>query len=725
MKHLFATLALCIAMGFFSACSNSENPKGVNGTEFQTSYKVAILLPQDSISDIHWKQSAKWFSENLRKAFATSNHDLPFQMKFEWYDENQIDIAQISKELSKRDDILAVIGPASSANFATAAQNFLKTGKILISPKANAADVMRRYAFFPGIFALVETDISVCDKLLDIAKANGAKSVSLLAQSSTYSQTFIDKFVFLSIENGLNTEGVYVYNSENDLDSAMDSAFSDNADYIVCAPANINDVSTIFIKHKESKSKAKLLFSDIAHSPYILETGNLDGLEGISTTADPASGFESAYQSEFGTPPIAGESQFYDAMTLIALAKVWQDAYQDTSLYNSILLTTRADENYSSNYAWDAPSLSKAIDNIVQKKNPNIIGASGPLNLNPRNNMVVNKTFYCHWVIDNNVYTPIETISSGNKDDAIPEIITLDTTNTHVADTTQATNSSAITDTSWKDNYALIVSGSSGWSNYRHQADALSLYTLLKQYGFDDDHIVLIEEDDLAYNEKNPNPGQIIDFAATGISNKVTIDYKTSDLEPSDIESILLGQKTKKLQSVIESNINTNLLVFWTGHGEPGSFLWLDKPSKKSFTRDMMGNVLTKLSQENKYRKLLWITETCYGASVCDIAEELGIPEMACISATGKMETSQSKNYNPDLGVDMTNSFFMSLWNTLSTIVDENISRTSLIDFATTIAQYTYGSHVTVLNKDYFDLENTQNMFDFFQTKDFSSRTFK
>ena len=34
--------------------------------------------------------------------------------------------------------------------------------------------------------------------------------------------------------------------------------------------------------------------------------------------------------------------------------------------------------------------------------------------------------------------------------------------------------------------YAVLVQGSNGWNNYRHQADVLSVYQMLKTKGFDD-----------------------------------------------------------------------------------------------------------------------------------------------------------------------------------------------------------------------------------------------
>ena len=49
-----------------------------------------------------------------------------------------------------------------------------------------------------------------------------------------------------------------------------------------------------------------------------------------------------------------------------------------------------------------------------------------------------------------------------------------------------------------EERWAVVISPSTKWTNYRHQADALAIYQELRHYGYDDDHIVLIVEDNLA-----------------------------------------------------------------------------------------------------------------------------------------------------------------------------------------------------------------------------------
>merc|ERR1711915_997233 len=58
--------------------------------------------------------------------------------------------------------------------------------------------------------------------------------------------------------------------------------------------------------------------------------------------------------------------------------------------------------------------------------------------------------------------------------------------------------------------WAVLVAGSKGWDNYRHQADVCHAYQVLHEHGLDDDHIIVMMYDDIAYNSQNPTKGKII-----------------------------------------------------------------------------------------------------------------------------------------------------------------------------------------------------------------------
>jgi legumain len=62
--------------------------------------------------------------------------------------------------------------------------------------------------------------------------------------------------------------------------------------------------------------------------------------------------------------------------------------------------------------------------------------------------------------------------------------------------------------------WALLVAGSNTWMNYRHQADICHAYQVLHAHGVPDDHIVVMMYNDIAHNEENPNPGEIMNHVS-------------------------------------------------------------------------------------------------------------------------------------------------------------------------------------------------------------------
>ncbi|CAK8674982.1 unnamed protein product [Clavelina lepadiformis] len=57
-------------------------------------------------------------------------------------------------------------------------------------------------------------------------------------------------------------------------------------------------------------------------------------------------------------------------------------------------------------------------------------------------------------------------------------------------------------------NWAVLVCTSRFWFNYRHVANALSVYRSVKRLGIPDSQIILMLADDMACNPRNPRPGE-------------------------------------------------------------------------------------------------------------------------------------------------------------------------------------------------------------------------
>ena len=709
---IFKFFGILSCIIFLSCGLDSYNSANADkGTEI--SYKVAVIFPMDSAYSIHLKQTEKLFSENLKKAFSSISTDTTFRLEIEWFDENSENISELSDKLAYRDDILAIVGPNSPNHLYALAKNLNKTEKTLIVPSIGAADEIRKYVSSPWFFSLVEPDITQCEMLLTEALSYGAKTVSLLVGNSDYGKTFIDWFAFQAAELGLKTENLYIYDDERDLKNTASQAFSGKSDYVICVPSNFRQVKAIVDTHGELDSKSRMLFSSTAHTSDLFNLGSFDGLEGVSTQADPHSGFEITYEDYFNTTPIAGIAQFYDALMVLALGKFHQMVLNGESLNSSITEVLKTNEIESEYYAWDALNMSRVMEQILEDSSYNIGGASGSLNLDEQNNSIVTTSIYSHWKIIDNKFMPLEYISSNGSKRVNSKYSSWNWMN-HLFEEYEDKDSTFSFPVQ-KQNFALIISTSSGWNNYRHEADALYMYNILKDLDFDDDHIILITDDSIAKNENNPNPGSVISFDGRNLYENVEIDYRTRDLEPEDIEKILAGSQSNKLKKIIDSDSSSDIFIFWTGHGSQGSFDWLDLSENDSFTRKTMEKLIQKLSEEKKFRKMLWITETCFGASVCDVMEELEIPGTMCISAADKLESSLADIIVDGYNTYMTNSFMKSLVATLAPYTKDG-SYITMENFIEGLVLNTHGSHVTLLNAKKFGDIQISSILEFIST---------
>ena len=77
--------------------------------------------------------------------------------------------------------------------------------------------------------------------------------------------------------------------------------------------------------------------------------------------------------------------------------------------------------------------------------------------------------------------------------------------------------------------WAVLLAGSSGYGNYRHQSDVAHMYGVLTDHKYDPDHIITIMYGDLPGNEANPFPGTIYNHPGNNQRNYqegLVIDYK-------------------------------------------------------------------------------------------------------------------------------------------------------------------------------------------------------
>ena len=91
--------------------------------------------------------------------------------------------------------------------------------------------------------------------------------------------------------------------------------------------------------------------------------------------------------------------------------------------------------------------------------------------------------------------------------------------------------------------WVVLAAGSSGWGNYRHQADVCHAYQIVKKHGIPDERIIVFMKDDIAHNPENPHPGFIINRPkGTDVYHGVPKDYTKMDVSADNFLNVLMGR---------------------------------------------------------------------------------------------------------------------------------------------------------------------------------------
>ncbi|MCH5217733.1 MAG: legumain [Muribaculaceae bacterium] len=677
MKRLTDILCLLVLLMLWG-CKSDEFADEPDASGEVIEKTVAIVLPDGDGLREHWERTLGLLDANLTRAF--KNQDVAISLNFEFYDESAENLEETAEMLGRRDDIYAVIGGLYSSNAATLTASLSRFSKNLFT-LATSEELVRAYSSTGYLWAMTETDITQCEVLLAKAANYGAKSVALIARDGDlYGKTFIDWFSFQTRELGLTNSGVFAYGGEN-LEQEAYSAMKSGADYVICALSEPAEIATVLGRQNAARREGcdpRLLFSDTAYGTDVISMHGkeIEGIEGVAFGADPESGFDVSYRTFFGTNPTTGEAQLYDAAMLLAYG-AWMQFLKPHLTLRDALRTIVSGEEINMG-SWTGEDMSLVVDALARGAAPYVRGASGPLRFDQKIFTNVLATTYYNFKVYGGRYIILDynTSDGGNRTDA-----TLAGWNWRASQMqTFDENGPTLSYGPLTGRRAILVATSTGWENYRHQADVLAIYRRLKASGYTDREIILIMEDDIADHPLNPQSGTVrTSPAGPNLYENVEVDFRLSDLNPEE------------LLDMLETGTGDNVFIFWSGHGVPGAMCWNDREA--GITGATLRQALLRLRAEGKCRKLLMMVETCYSGGVLEQCE--GIPGMLFITAANGEETSKADIFSSDHGVWMTNRFT----STFLTQIAENPD-ISLRDLYYRLFINTVGSHVMVYNAE-------------------------
>ncbi|KAH8944344.1 hypothetical protein BDL97_13G105000 [Sphagnum fallax] len=165
--------------------------------------------------------------------------------------------------------------------------------------------------------------------------------------------------------------------------------------------------------------------------------------------------------------------------------------------------------------------------------------------------------------------------------------------------------------------WAVLLAGSAGYGNYRHQADVCHAYQILKKGGLKDENIIVFMYDDIAHNPENPYPGTIINHPeGSDVYHGVPKDYTGQDVTVSNFFAAILGDKSGiegGSGKVVDSGPNDHIFIYYTDHGGPGV---LGMPTPHNLYAVDFVETLKKKHESGTYREMVIYVEACESGSI-------------------------------------------------------------------------------------------------------------
>ena len=732
---LFMTMGLSVL-----SCNKGPDPLPGPSPQKEVVLNVDVILPS-SIRE-QWAESVDMAMSAL--ALAQKSVDNPVRLNLRYHNEDTEDLDALGYALTHpeagADTCHAIVGPYYS-NHASHILRYARSERLpVLMPVCTSVELQRIYANETYAWFLTESDITQCEIMIGAARAVGATDVALIYSDDTYGQSFKDWFAFYATEQDIHmaAEAPLAYRKGDNLRSFLQAADD----------AAVGDKVFVLIALTDASLYEEVCrqLADFPHLYPICANGSFESRVvqswkdksafylGLAPVGSASLGYPQSYKELHGHLPYYGEAQVYDALCLLALGKTHQmvngdrciiDGKQVTYLQSpyTIGLTDHMRAVVASSEGeetlWDAAGLTTAMNAIRAGKPVSLNGATGKLDFARDGYTNILNTTYMLWTMGegNSAIEPVCYLSASgsNTEASVTAMWERDKKWEQVFSDTPVDHHLGPVGSRW----AVVVSPSTTWSNYRHQADAFAMYQLLRHSGYDDDHIVLIVEDNLSNHPQNIYPGQIFVERGGGSSEDAgimgedvrkdaVVDYHFTELALEDLADIMTGNSSERLPHVIRPDAASNIFFFWSGHGgQREGPLWGDEDAVKYFGKQRIKDIVTTLQAQDRYRRMFFAIETCYSGRWGEALE--GIPDVLVLTAANSYEPSKADVHDRDLGVYLSNAFARTFRDC---IVKDN--QITIYDLYKELAKTTTGSHVSIYNHQQYGSVYTENMEDYF-----------
>lgn len=215
---------------------------------------------------------------------------------------------------------------------------------------------------------------------------------------------------------------------------------------------------------------------------------------------------------------------------------------------------------------------------------------------------------------------------------------------------------SVYAEASHTNNWAVLVSTSRFWFNYRHMANVLSMYRTVKRLGIPDSQIILMLSDDIACNARNLFPGSVFNNADRAIDlygDSVEVDYRGYEVTVENFIRLLTdrwGEDQPKSKRLLTDE-NSNIFIYMTGHGGADFLKFQDAEEISSYD---IADAFAQMYEKKRYNEIFFMIDTCQANTMYS---KFYSPNVLAVGSSELDESSYSHHSDVEIGVAVIDRF--------------------------------------------------------------------
>jgi len=206
-------------------------------------------------------------------------------------------------------------------------------------------------------------------------------------------------------------------------------------------------------------------------------------------------------------------------------------------------------------------------------------------------------------------------------------------------------------------NWAVLVAGSNGYYNYRHQADVAHAYQLLtKMGGFPAENVIVLMFNDVVNSSDNPLPGQLFNEPDGGdVYGDIVVDYSAENVTAETFLNVIQGIHNGSTLNgrVLRSGSDDNVFLYYSDHGAAGL---VAMPTGAPLYATDLNAALQRMHSDGMFAQLVFYLEACESGSMFEgiLANDTDIFATTAASAD---QPSYAFYYNDTLSTYMADEY--------------------------------------------------------------------